>query len=186
MTFVRPTKTVWGLTHLIQKLGFITAVFSQLILLHFLMPFLDFKVLPKIDHNPYLALLQEKGGDRLKETFTYKMTYDTLLFGIFFLQHIIMARPSFKQWMNELTNNQYYYLERPIYILSSGMCELYVLFKFEPVTEQAWGGFNSTFAYLVSWWLTLCGLYFMLKSKSDMLSVPSDPYGFGFLHQLQK
>jgi hypothetical protein len=148
------------------------------------MPYLDFKVLPKIDHNPYLPFLQEK--NMLKETFTYKMTHDTLLFGIFFLPHIIMARSSFKKWMNELTNNQYYYLERPIYILSSAMLELYVLFKFEPVTELAWVGFTSTLMYLVSCWLTLAGLYFMIKSKSDMLSVPGDPYGFGFLHQLSK
>ena len=81
-TFVRPTKTIWGLAHLIQKLGFMTAVLSQALLLHFVMPYLDFKVLPKIDHNPYVYL---KERDYVKETFTYKMTYDALLFGLFFL-----------------------------------------------------------------------------------------------------
>ncbi len=78
-----------------------------MILLHFVMPYLDFKVLPKIDHNPYLMFAER---DNLKDTFTYKMTYDTLLFGLFFLQHLVMARPGFKQWMNELTNNQYNFL----------------------------------------------------------------------------
>jgi hypothetical protein len=82
MKFVKPTKTVWGLTHLIQKLGFMTAVLSQLLLLHFVMPYFDIKVLPKIDHNPFIYF---KERDFLKETFTYKMTYDAMLFGLFFL-----------------------------------------------------------------------------------------------------
>jgi hypothetical protein len=81
MKFVKPTKTVWTLTHLLQKLGFMTAVLSQMLLLHFVMPYFDLKFLPKIDHNPFIYF---KERDVLKETFTYKMTYDAMLFGLFF------------------------------------------------------------------------------------------------------
>ncbi len=86
--------------------------------------------------------------------------------------------------MNELTNNQYNFLERPIYILSSALVELYILFKFEPVTDVAWKGFSGTLMLITSWWLTLSGVFMMIKAKKDMLHVPSDPLGFGFINSI--
>ncbi len=97
-----------------------------------------------------------------------------------------MARPGFKEWMNELTNNQYNFLERPIYILCSALLELYVLFKFESVTDVAWKGCSSTLMLIASWWMTLSGIYMMIQAKKDMLHVPSDPLGFGFINSLSK
>lgn len=97
-----------------------------------------------------------------------------------------MARPGFKEWMNELTNDQYFFLERPIYILSSALLELYILFKFEPVTDIAWQGCSSTLMFMVSWWLTLSGVFMMIKAKKDMIHVPTDPLGFGFINSLSK
>jgi len=57
------------------------AVFSQLLLLHFVLPFWDFKILPKIDHNPFLYFKGEK--TIFQESTAYKIAYDTLLFGGF-------------------------------------------------------------------------------------------------------
>ena len=48
-----------------------------------------------------------------------------------------MATPTFKSSMNQLTDNQYWFIERPAFILASALMEIYYLFKFIPATEVA-------------------------------------------------
>jgi protein-S-isoprenylcysteine O-methyltransferase Ste14 len=77
-------------------------------------------------------------------------------------------------------------LERPIYILSSALLELYILFKLDPVLDIAWEGSSSTLMFTVSWMLILSGVYMMIKAKRDMIHVPTDPLGFGFINSISK
>ena len=88
--------------------------------------------------------------------------------------------------MNESTENQYYYLEKPIYILLSAVLETYVVFKFIPVEDVAFEGFHSKPMYLISLWVTITGLYLMIKAKSDQCETPQDTYGFGFIQVLSR
>ncbi len=83
-----------------------------------------------------------------------------------------------------MTGNQYYFLEKPIFILISALCELYVIVKFLPVDDVAFEGFNSRVMYFLSIWMTLTGVYMFVQSKFDQASTPTDPFGFGFLRSL--
>jgi len=153
-----------------------------LLLLHFVVPFWDFRILPKIDHNPFLFLQGEKTS--FQETTAYKIAYDVLLFCGFVVQHLAMSTPTFKSSMNQMTQNQYWFVERPAFILASALMEIYYIFKFLPATEVAFEGFKSTTMYFVSVWMTLVGIYLYIRGKADFFNTPVDYYGFGFLKHL--
>ena len=94
-----------------------------------------------------------------------------------------MATPTFKSSMNQLTDNQYWFIERPAFILASALMEIYYIFKFVPATEVAFEGFQW---YFVSVWMTLVGIYLYIRGKADFFNTPVDYYGFGFLKHLSQ
>ena len=97
-----------------------------------------------------------------------------------------MATPTFKSSMNQMTQNQYWFVERPAFILASALMEIYYIFKFLPATEVAFEGFKSTTMYFVSVWMTLVGVYLYIRGKADFFNTPVDYYGFGFLKHLSQ
>ena len=101
MAVTVPYNITWALAHVIQRIGFLIAVLSQILLLHFMVPYFDLKVFPKIDNNPDLYLLERT---KFQETFTYKASYDMMLLGLFFLLHTTMARKNFKDYMTNMTH----------------------------------------------------------------------------------
>ena len=56
-------------------------------------------------------------------------------------QHSVMARKSFKDALNRITANQYYYLDKPLYVLTSALVTLYFVYNFIPITDIAFDGF---------------------------------------------
>lgn len=125
MVKVTPYHTTWAGAHLIQRLGFLTAVLAQLLLLHFVLPYFDLNFLPKLDHS-----FQIVERTKFQESFRYKASYDIFLVGLFFLQHSIMSRKGFKETMNTLTGSQYYFLEKPLFILMSAFIQIYMVLKY--------------------------------------------------------
>lgn len=53
MPFVKPNTLVWATTHIMQKVGFLLAITGEMHFILFFLPFLDLKIIPTIDNNPY-------------------------------------------------------------------------------------------------------------------------------------
>lgn len=85
---------------------------------------------------------------------------------------MIMSRKGFKQFANALTKNQYYYLEKPIFILSSAILQIYMILKWQPITDVFYEGFTSKVMYIASLFFVCMGVYMMVKSKEDQSMTP--------------
>lgn len=72
-----------------------------------------------------------------------------------------MSRSWFKQLMNSLTGNTYYYFDRSLYVLSSGLLLAFVAFNFDPISDiLLLEGSNSDIAFYTSLTVLLLGAYF--------------------------
>ena len=102
MPFVRPNYLVWTATNILQKVGFLIAMAAEIHFVLFFIPFIDLKIIPTVDNNPY-----ENMANRTKahDTFAYKLGFNLFLMSLFFVQHWIMARLTFKNFMNAITAN---------------------------------------------------------------------------------
>ena len=89
-----------------------------------------------------------------------------------------MSRSQFKDYMNKvITNNQYYFYEKPLYALASAFQLTVVIMFHEPVTEiKLWEGtkkeqmtdiFNMSLIF-TTFVLQIIGLIYLAVSFADM------------------
>jgi methanethiol S-methyltransferase len=83
--------------------------------------------------------------------FWQALLVNSLLLGLFAIQHSIMARPGFKKWITGIISPA---AERSTYVLLSSLLLLLMYWKWQPLTTEIWHIQNESFA------MVLTGLYF--------------------------
>lgn len=74
-----------------------------------------------------------------------------------------MSRSWFKQLMNSITGNTYYYFDRSLYVLNSGLLLTFVAINFDPLSDFIlFEGFNSNIAFYMTLVVLLLGAYFFV------------------------
>ncbi len=79
---------------------------------------------------------------------------DTLLLGLFAIQHSVMARPTFKRWWTTIIPRT---IERSTYVLCASLLLLLLYWQWRPIPNTVWdvghtaGGVLLQVIYLVGW-----------------------------------
>lgn len=76
---------------------------------------------------------------------------NSVLLGLFAIQHSIMARPAFKKWLTGIISPA---IERSTFVLISSLLLLLMYWKWQPLTTVVWQAENEVIA------MTLMGVYF--------------------------
>ena len=71
------------------------------------------------------------------------LAIDTLLLGIFAIQHSVMARPAFKRWWTRLVPEP---VERATYVLLSSLSLLLLYWLWRPIPDLIWSATNPAAA----------------------------------------
>lgn len=105
MVFVKPTAITWYTLHFMQKVGLLLSPASILLTFNFVWgKYYETAYLPQVDslfiELPFIE----------KDDWETKLKFNILLNLIFWLPHCLLARAWFKEFLNKITNNQYYYL----------------------------------------------------------------------------
>lgn len=87
-----------------------------------------------------VAFLGNFGFDRTIDgtatvPFGYALLVNTVLLGLFAVQHSVMARPGFKQWWTKFVPKP---VERSTYVLFSSLALLLLLFLWQPMGGRIW------------------------------------------------
>jgi protein-S-isoprenylcysteine O-methyltransferase Ste14 len=67
------------------------------------------------------------------------LVVDTLLLGLFAIQHSVMARPEFKRWWTRLVPSP---VERTTYVLLASLALLLLYWQWRPIPEMVWSVTN--------------------------------------------
>lgn len=73
--------------------------------------------------------------------FATALTLNTLLVGLFAIQHSVMARPAFKKWWTQYIPEP---IERSTYVLASNLVMMLLLWQWQPMGGTVWNVHNPT------------------------------------------
>lgn len=97
-------------------------------------------------------LIVPKTIDSGTETlFLQALLINSLLLSVFAIQHSVMARPAFKEWITRIISPA---IERSTYVLLSSLALLLLYWKWQPMKTIIWEAENHTVA------LVLTGVFF--------------------------
>ena len=78
---------------------------------------------------------------------------NSVLLGLFALQHSIMARPAFKRWWTRIVPKS---IERSTYVLATNIVMILLFWQWRPMTEIIWKTENTTLI-MILWGLFVLG-----------------------------
>lgn len=78
---------------------------------------------------------------------------NSVLLGLFALQHSIMARPAFKRWWTRIVPKS---IERSTYVLATNIVMILLFWQWRPMTEIIWKTENNTLI-MILWGLFVLG-----------------------------
>jgi len=87
---------------------------------------------------------------------------DTLLLGVFAIQHSVMARPGFKKWWTNIVPKS---IERSTYVLFASLALVLLFWQWRPLPDLIWNvqadGWQMTLWILsgLGWFIVLTGTY---------------------------
>ena len=90
---------------------------------------------------------------------------DTVLLGIFSIQHSVMARQGFKQWWTQFVATP---IERSTYVLFSSLCLIALFYFWQPIGGNIWTVTNSTavailYTLFAAGWVIVLATTFLLN-----------------------
>lgn len=88
------------------------------------------------------------------------MIVDTLLLGLFAVQHSVMARPAFKRWWTRLVPHA---VERATYVLLASLTLALLFWQWQPMTQPIWSATSQAGAAIM-WAISLSGWAMVLLS----------------------
>ena len=88
------------------------------------------------------------------------MIVDTLLLGLFAVQHSVMARPAFKRWWTRLVPHA---VERATYVLLASLTLALLFWQWQPMTQPIWSATSQAGA-VIMWAISLSGWAMVLLS----------------------
>ena len=92
--------------------------------------------------------------------FAVSLLVNTLLLGIFAVQHSVMARPGFKRWWTGFIPQP---IERSTYVLLSSLALILLFWQWRPMTTTIWSVANTP-SRLILWFLYFLGWAMVLVS----------------------
>lgn len=94
---------------------------------------------------------------------TQSILIDTVLLGLFALQHSVMARPAFKRWWTSIVPPS---CERSTYVLISSLLLILIFWQWRPIVTTIWlvEGWPATILTSIYWigWLTALASSYMI------------------------
>ena len=109
----------------------------------------------------------------------YKLLFNLIPFGIWYLQHMGMARTSYKEFMQALTE-KYVFFERSLFLLFAGIAVFTLTYTYQPI-EGVLLELPGPVMYF-GWGLYVAGLAVFAWSIIDMGE--TGPFGFGIMNQI--
>lgn len=96
------------------------------------------------------------------------MLFNSVLVAGFFLQHSLMARGTFKDWMNATFGKRYHIYEKGAYQTASAVCLLMLVVLYQGTQGLQMEMPGEPIIRAISYGLVLIGSVFMLQSLIDM------------------
>jgi methanethiol S-methyltransferase len=93
-------------------------------------------------------------------SFSQALLINTLLLGIFAVQHSVMARPAFKRWWTRFVPQS---VERSTYVLFASLTLILLFWQWRPMTDVVWNVENLSGSYML-WALFFVGWAIVLTS----------------------
>lgn len=90
---------------------------------------------------------------------------NTLLLGVFVVQHTVMARPAFKRWWSRLLPHG---MERSVFVLLASLSLMLTFWQWQPLPQKVWEITNPALVWALSalslaGWATVLGASFMVS-----------------------
>jgi len=111
-------------------------------------------------------LVVPKSMDSAREApFWWALVVDTLLLGVFALQHSVMARPAFKAWWTRIVPEP---MERSTYVLFSSLALILLFWQWQPIGGVVWDvqdpvGRGILYGLFASGWLLVLITTFLIN-----------------------
>ena len=132
MVLVKPSEFTMKYGLAICHFAFIFSNIVFLFYMYFLNSFHIFQSVPHVDHNPWFNLeLDQKREDRN----SIRLIFNIGVIAVFWVQHGIMARGWFKQWMVKVTNGQFYYHQKSLFEIISAISLSVSVLLYQPINE---------------------------------------------------
>ncbi len=117
-------------------------------------------------------LLVPKSVDTgMQTSFTQAFLINTILLGLFAVQHTIMARQSFKQWLSRMIPEE---AERSTFVFVSSLLLAFIFWQWRPIQTIVWD-VNHPIGVTVLWFLFALGWALVLWSS--FLTSHTDLFG---------
>lgn len=121
-----------------------------------------------------------------------RATFNTALYSTFWLQHLVMSKHWFKEYMNtqiSLIRGQYCFFERPLFGLLAGLMLTMIVFLSQPIPELVviqplQSRFTSDLLTKIAITLTVLGVYIFGTTLIDMLRC--DVFGFDHIRAFKE
>ncbi|EAR00336.1 methanethiol S-methyltransferase [Maribacter sp. HTCC2170] len=98
-------------------------------------------------------IIVPKSIDSGADTTMYSSIFiNVILLSVFALQHSIMARPKFKEWLNSIFSQA---MERSTYILLSSLALILIYWQWQPITTIVWETENTILSSIIT------GIFFL-------------------------
>ncbi|CDW80065.1 UNKNOWN [Stylonychia lemnae] len=181
MVFVKISTFHWIVIHILHYISIPLELLSVCLFLVKISNTIDIEVIPQIDKDGFLKLSDYVN---LINPQVDAFLFNTLMITLFWIAHIKMSSTAFKQNMNNLTNNLYYYYDRSVFNMTAGKIMTLIIFLYQPIDIVLFEGFNNNYAKYLALVMQVFSIYYFLQTFWDLRE--SDTLGFDHFRHFKR